>query len=146
MGKGGAQKRGGGQLPLSLDFAASESRQSFEPADDWTPERLFERQWVITLLDHVMSRLQAECAAAGKSEHFEQLKGLLAGRSAEISVAEAAAALGLSEEAARQAVRDCGGDIASYCGKKWPAPWRGRTKWMTSCGGCLRPWRDNGGS
>jgi RNA polymerase sigma-70 factor (ECF subfamily) len=101
--KAGAAKRGGGQAILSLDFEAGESRISLEPVDDRTPERLFERQWVITLLAHVMDRLEQECAAAGKGEQFEQLKGLLAGRSAELPVAQAAAALGLSEEATRQA-------------------------------------------
>jgi RNA polymerase sigma-70 factor (ECF subfamily) len=99
-----AEKRGGGQAVLPLDFAVGESRLSLEPVDDWTPERLFERQWAITLLGHVMTRLQGECAAAGKEAQFEQLKGLLAGRSAEMPVAEAAAALGLTEEATRQAV------------------------------------------
>jgi RNA polymerase sigma-70 factor (ECF subfamily) len=97
-------KHGGGQRTLSLDFAACDSRRSLEPLDQWTPERLFQRQWVITLLDQVLDRLRRECDAAGKGEQFERLKGLLGGRTPDDSIAEAAAALGLSAEAGRQAV------------------------------------------
>ena len=38
-----AKKRGGGRRVLSLDAADAEGRYLTEPADDLTPERLFER-------------------------------------------------------------------------------------------------------
>src|SRR5918911_4650564 len=44
-----AQKRGGGRRPAS-DMNGAESRYTLEPADDATPERIYERQWAITLL------------------------------------------------------------------------------------------------
>jgi RNA polymerase sigma-70 factor (ECF subfamily) len=97
-------KHGGGQRTLSLDFAACDSRPSLEPLDHWTPERLFQRQWVITLLDQVLDRLRCECQTEGKSEHFERFKGLLGGRTPDDSITDAATALGLSPEAGRQAV------------------------------------------
>ena len=58
---------------MSLDFNLGESRYSTEPADTLTPERLFERQWAITLLARVLEQLQAECVAKGKGTQFEQL-------------------------------------------------------------------------
>jgi DNA-directed RNA polymerase specialized sigma24 family protein len=42
--KAKAQKRGGGQLAIPLDLESAESRYRLEPADELTPERLFERQ------------------------------------------------------------------------------------------------------
>src|SRR5688572_19911422 len=46
-----ALKRGGGQRHLSLDFGEGERRYQREPADNWSPERIFERRWALTLLD-----------------------------------------------------------------------------------------------
>ena len=39
-----AQKRGGGEPVLSIDFAAAESHYQLEPADTMTPERAFKRK------------------------------------------------------------------------------------------------------
>ena len=98
-----AQKRGGGVRPWRVDLEAGESRLSFEPADDMTPERLFERQWVLTLLDLVMRQLETEYRVSGRAEHFERLKGVLAGQSDRLPYAALGAELQISEEAARQA-------------------------------------------
>ncbi|MGI8602788.1 MAG: hypothetical protein ACR2OZ_07280 [Verrucomicrobiales bacterium] len=48
--KAGAQKRGGGQRLLSLDAAEGEEGYLSEPVDELTPEQIFERRWVQTLL------------------------------------------------------------------------------------------------
>ena len=98
-----AQKRGGGRRRLSLDLECGESRLRLEPSHDLTPERLFERQWVLTLLDLVMRRLQGEYEASAKAEQFERLKGVLTGDRERLPYATLAAELGVSEEAARQA-------------------------------------------
>jgi RNA polymerase sigma factor (sigma-70 family) len=98
-----AEKRGGGRRPLSFDAAAGESRLSIDPADDVTPEKIYQRQWALTLLDSVIARLQEEFAAAGKERQFELLKAVLTGDRAFSGYAAAAAELGMSEEAARQA-------------------------------------------
>ena len=47
-------KRGGVQKVISLDVAAAEDWYHNEPADPMTPERSFERQWALTLLDLAM--------------------------------------------------------------------------------------------
>src|SRR6476660_6040362 len=39
-----AQKRGGGQAVLSLDFERGEERYQLEPADHWTAEKVFDRR------------------------------------------------------------------------------------------------------
>jgi RNA polymerase sigma-70 factor (ECF subfamily) len=98
-----AQKRGGDRRCLSIDFASGESRLHFEPADDLTPDRVFDRQWALTLLACVMERLQAEYATLGKAAQFERLKETLTGDRERLPYAELGAELGISEEAARQA-------------------------------------------
>jgi len=99
-----AQKRGGGVAPLPLDFASGESRLTREPADNMTPERLYERQWVLSLLEQVLARLRDEFIRAGKERHFEQLKVFITPQTAPASYAELAPALGLTEAAAAVAV------------------------------------------
>jgi RNA polymerase sigma factor (sigma-70 family) len=96
-----AQKRSG-RGRLSLDRYAAESQLRLEPGHDLTPERAYERQWALTLLEVVMGRLQAECAAAGKARHFELLKAAITGER-QAPYAAVAAQLGVSEDAARQA-------------------------------------------
>jgi RNA polymerase sigma factor (sigma-70 family) len=103
--KGQALKRGGGQpaLSLQLNLDSAESRLCLEPAHQLTPERCFERQWALLLLELVMQRLQAEQQAAGKDQQFELLKEALAGGAERLAYADIAAQFNLSEEAARQA-------------------------------------------
>ena len=68
-----AQKRGGGRERLSLDWDVGESRLSLEPAHSDTPEREFERQWALTLLDVVIQRLQDFPQPTGTSMVLSQL-------------------------------------------------------------------------
>lgn len=100
--KGQTQKRGGGAMPISLDWAAGESRLHLEPAHELTPERLYERQWALTLLDQVVNRLAAEFASSGKERQFALLKESLTGD--RIDYSSIAAELGMTPDATRQAV------------------------------------------
>jgi RNA polymerase sigma-70 factor (ECF subfamily) len=99
----GALKRGGGQKPMSLDFEAGEARYRLEPSHDWTPERIFERRWALTLLDRVVERLAEEYAARGKSRLFEQLKTCLTDPADAPKYAQIAAELQMSEGAVKVA-------------------------------------------
>lgn len=103
--KGQALKRGGGNRPISLDVNvdSAETRFRLEPIDQQTPERCFERQWALLLLELVMQRLQAEQTAAGKAQQFELLKDALAGGSDRLPFPQIAVDLNISEDAARQA-------------------------------------------
>jgi RNA polymerase sigma factor (sigma-70 family) len=95
-------KRGGHCTFLSLDEADAEGRYRHEPAHDWTPEKLFERRWAMTLLDHTLAALRREYGRAGKQSLFDALQAFLSVDAA--SYPEAAAALRLSEGAVRVAV------------------------------------------
>ena len=77
--KAAAQKRGGGRQLLSLDFDNGEARYQREPSHDWTPERIFERRWALTLLDRTLATLRQEHATAGKLPLFDALKVFLTG-------------------------------------------------------------------
>jgi RNA polymerase sigma-70 factor (ECF subfamily) len=98
-----AQKRGGGRQVAHLDGLDPEARYRLEPADTLSPERLFERQWALAVLDQVLARLQADMAAEGKALLFDALKNHLASGRRE-SYATTAVRLGMSEGAVKVAV------------------------------------------
>jgi RNA polymerase sigma-70 factor (ECF subfamily) len=98
-----AQKRGGQVRLLSLDFDSGEARLQLEPVEALTPERLFERQWALTLLDRVLQLLRDEFAKHGRERNFDLLKVYLGGPGPE-SYAALGAQLDMSEGAARVAV------------------------------------------
>lgn len=97
-------KRGGGCV-ISLDAVEAESRYAFEPVDTLTPERLFERNWALTLLDTVYRRLQLEYTQAGKGELFAALKFCLTGARSDVPYAELAARLNSNENTVKTLVR-----------------------------------------
>ncbi|MBS0263210.1 MAG: sigma-70 family RNA polymerase sigma factor [Planctomycetes bacterium] len=98
-----ALKRGGDCQILSLDFTTGESRYLLEPSHELTAEKLFERRWVLTLLDQVLSQLRGELSESGKPEYFEQFQAALTGEANSEHYANAAANLGITEAAAKQA-------------------------------------------
>jgi DNA-directed RNA polymerase specialized sigma24 family protein len=61
-----AQKRGGGTLPISLDYQHAEHRYLLEPSHASTPDRVFERRWALTLLELVFRRVREEYEAAAR--------------------------------------------------------------------------------
>jgi RNA polymerase sigma-70 factor (ECF subfamily) len=97
-----ARKRGGGQTIVSLEQGIGEPRYQLEPSHDWTPERHFERQWAVTLLDHVLAALRQEYHTEGKGDLFEELKTVLTGQPG--AYADMAARLRRSEGAIKVAV------------------------------------------
>ena len=68
-----ALKRGGGQIVVSIDLVEAEQWYVPAAADAVTPERLFERRWALSLLEHTMARLRADFATAGKTNQFDTL-------------------------------------------------------------------------
>ena len=62
-----ARKRGGGVPIVSLELEGAEGRFQLEPANDETPEKVFDRRWAVTLLDRVLSRLKTEGARSGQA-------------------------------------------------------------------------------
>jgi len=98
------QKRGGGAIPLSLDWQDADERYQINPADTLSPDKLYDRAWAVTVLEQVITRLRDESAADGKARQYEQLKGFLMVGKSDIPYAKAAAALELTEGAVRVAV------------------------------------------
>jgi RNA polymerase sigma-70 factor (ECF subfamily) len=100
-----AQKRGGGQTPLSLDFDEAESRFRLEPSHEQTPEVLFEKRWARTLMTCALERLRQEPANAGDKERIRRLEPFLTGPVVDGAYEEVADALGMTVPAVRTAVR-----------------------------------------
>ncbi len=97
-----AAKRGGGRQVFSLDPEFVD--RSLVLADEFTPEKAYERCWGEALLDAVLARLAAEYAAVGKMASFNTLKRFLWGRDSSVTYAELARQLVMSEDAVKSAV------------------------------------------
>lgn len=98
------QKRGGGEVPLSLDWETADTKFQVAAQNEPSPDQAFDREWALALLSKVIEQLQAECATEGKTKLFEQLKVFLAAGKSETAQSEVAKALGLEEGAVRVAV------------------------------------------
>ena len=99
-----AVKRGGGASVFSWDAADTEERYRLEPASETAPDKLFERTWVLTLLNKVMKDLQQEYLHAGKGHVFEALQIFLSGDRSEATYAEVGRGVQMSESAVKMAV------------------------------------------
>jgi RNA polymerase sigma-70 factor (ECF subfamily) len=102
--KAAAQKRGGGKQTFSLNFEEGESRYQREPAHDWTPERIFERRWALTLLDRTLGQLRQEHEQAGKLPLFDALKVFLTGEAGTPPLRQVAEGLEMTEGAVKVAI------------------------------------------
>ncbi len=98
--KARTKKRGGHVTHFVFEFDRYETGA---PAtdDEWTAERVYERQWAIALLQSVMERLQREMERNGQGRQFQALREFIGG--AQGSYATPAVELGMSEAAARMA-------------------------------------------
>jgi RNA polymerase sigma-70 factor (ECF subfamily) len=98
-----AARRGGGVTIVSIDRLDAEGRYGREPAHELTPERLFEKQWALMLLERVLCRLDDESAQAGTAELFARLRPALQGDDQALAYRAIGAALGMSDGAVRVA-------------------------------------------
>jgi RNA polymerase sigma-70 factor (ECF subfamily) len=99
-----ALKRGGDQPHCSLDLQDAEGRYLTDPGHGLTPEKIYERTWAMTLLDHALAQLETHCEQEGKATLFAELKCYLPGALSSRPYADVAARLGKSEEALKMAV------------------------------------------
>jgi RNA polymerase sigma-70 factor (ECF subfamily) len=97
------QKRGRGQI-VSLDAGEAETRYLREPVDVLSPEKLFEQNWALALLDTVYGQLRREYEVDGKGELFRELKGCLAGARTSVPYAELARRLNVAENTVKSSV------------------------------------------
>ena len=97
-----ADKRGGGQPHVSIDFDGADQRFGMEPADTHTPERAFARNWARAMLDQSLDRVRDDYQARGRGRLLEELEPYLGGE--EPPYTQTAEALGMTEGAVRVAV------------------------------------------
>jgi RNA polymerase sigma-70 factor (ECF subfamily) len=97
------QKRGGAAAHLSLDWQSADTQFQIAAEPESSPDKAFDREWAVALLEKVIERLRAEQTAAGRAEQFEQLKVFLAAAKGTVPHAEVAKALCIDEGAVRVA-------------------------------------------
>ncbi len=100
-----AQKRGGFQTVVSIDYDLAESRFGSELANAVRPDVLFDRQWTTTLLQQVIARLREEYVATGRAALFEHLRNCLTKDESALPYAEIAGRLNLTEPAVKMAAQ-----------------------------------------
>jgi RNA polymerase sigma-70 factor (ECF subfamily) len=100
-----AAKRGGNISIVPIDRLDAESRYTREPVHGLTAERLFQRQWALTLLGRVLDRLEAESIQGGKGSLFERLRPALQGDALAPAYRTIGHELGMSEAAVKAAAR-----------------------------------------
>lgn len=100
----GRLKRGGGQQPVSIDQAIAEHGYAAEPADDLTPDAVFERRWAKSLMSQVMESLAIQMEREGKKDLYDALLPFTHLDAKPSSIAEAAAKLGMNEAAVKMAI------------------------------------------
>lgn len=98
------QKRGGGALHLSLDWLSADERFHLEPSSPDSPDKAFDREWALALLERVIARLREDCAATDRLPLFDRTKSCLTAGEATIAYKQAAAELGMEEGSVRVAV------------------------------------------
>lgn len=91
----GAEKRGGNREHTELDEDTATS-----PASD----AIYDRQWAYAVLSRALALLEQEHRAADNLDLFENLKPWLNGNAPELSQAEVAQKLGISEGAVKVAI------------------------------------------
>jgi DNA-directed RNA polymerase specialized sigma24 family protein len=94
-----AEKRGGGQVPLSINGADAESRYLLEPFHEFTAERIFERRWALSILGQTLAALRREYESEGKQRLFDALKDYLGGKREVGGYRRISEELGMSEGA-----------------------------------------------
>ena len=99
-----AVKRGKGQEPIPWDELTAFQRTEAEPADHMSADRIYERRWALNLMEQVLRQLRDEYVTVGNGALFDLLKQLLPNEPGAPSRAEIAAQLGMTENAARQAL------------------------------------------
>jgi RNA polymerase sigma-70 factor (ECF subfamily) len=99
-----AWKRGGRTLVFSFEDAEEDGREALAPVDSDSPEKVFERRWVETVIARVSARIRREYEAAGQEARFEALKVHLPDVHGPVSYTETAARLNLTVSAVKSAI------------------------------------------
>jgi RNA polymerase sigma factor (sigma-70 family) len=99
-----ARKRGGDIEFVPIDLVLAESRYGLEPACEGTSDSAYDRAWALAVLDRALSRLREEFTLSGRDVLFDGLKPFLMGDHGDLTFAQAAVRLRLTEGAAKMTV------------------------------------------
>ena len=102
--KARTQKRGGGKLIQSLNEDLAEKQYRLEPADNATPEYVFDQRWAVALLERALAQLEKEYGNAENPALMEALRPALAMDREALNYSGRALNLNMSEAAVRMAV------------------------------------------
>jgi RNA polymerase sigma-70 factor (ECF subfamily) len=90
-----AQKRGGG-VQVDINATWAEELYATEPVDKLSPDRLYQRRWALTVLEHSLQLLAQEFTAPGNVKVFAALRPFLGfGPDSDQRYDEIAATLGI---------------------------------------------------
>ena len=98
------EKRGGADTHLSLATIDANERYEQALTDSDSPEKVYQREWALTLLDQVLSTLREEMIARGQGPFFEKTKDRLTGENQATGYQDVAESLGWSVSAVKVAV------------------------------------------
>jgi len=99
-----AQKRGGKAAIVAIDPFEAEQHYLRDLQHSETPEKIFDRQWALALLNDTRSQLRDSLAREGRQRLFSALEAFLPGGSEPASYAELATELGMNPGAVRVAI------------------------------------------
>jgi RNA polymerase sigma-70 factor (ECF subfamily) len=102
--KSSAQKRGGQELLLAVNFQEAEEHYLEEPDSNLTPEQMYDRRWAASLLQRAFESLSSEFESAGMRARFDRFKALLANEPAEGEYERLGTELGMTRRAVGAAV------------------------------------------
>ena len=98
-----AVKRGKGQRLIPLEELNDNGEAVVQPTDPLTAERIYERRWASTLLEHVLEQLKDDYRSAGNAALFDCLTQLLPDEPGAPSHADIADKMNMTPNAVRQA-------------------------------------------
>ena len=99
-----ARKRGGGVVFVPIDVTGAEERFSRDLRFHDTPEKVFDRQWALTLVSQACDQLQNSLVREGKGALFHHLRAFLPGGSDPPSYANLAAELKTTESSVKVSI------------------------------------------
>jgi RNA polymerase sigma factor (sigma-70 family) len=99
-----AKKRGGDRVSIPFDSALLERRYQASVTDDQDPERLFERQWALALLDRAKARLQHEYVMTGRADEFATFSPHLVSAHGDVPYHQLGAQMGSTQATVRVAL------------------------------------------
>ena len=102
--KARAAKRGGGRQTLPLDMSGAEQFYDLIPADHLTPDVLYDRHWMLALMDRAMHVLAGEQSQRGRGAFFNSVRGAITAEGAGLPYAEIARLHNMSEAAVKMAI------------------------------------------